>query len=295
VIRLDRECKKLTQTIRRLEIENDDMANEMIDSKIQLRKQLDEARDALESTKMEFDRFRAEVAGKNAENEDMIGRYAKELETVKGLWRTQTERYEFEVERQQTIINEYKNICNKLSMKIERNQANLKTIVDLKAKLAAVQCSGEENKEFSELYRMVRAALEEISVGEGEENGASPVKVSVPGLLSEKSSEEALQGDEVSASEKVKQLELELARVKLELVDSQCQNQEYKHRLKQYQVVSESGSSEAISGQASLSQSVSSLSAANGKNSWFTKTISQFKEAKNQVAQKVKSSNFDIN
>jgi len=135
VIRLDRECKKLTHTIRRLEIENDDMANEMIDSKIQLRKQLDEARDALESSKMEFDRFKADMVGKNAENEDMIGRYAKELETVKGLWRTQTERYEFEVERQQTIINEYKNICNKLSMKIERNQANFEGDCGLKGEI----------------------------------------------------------------------------------------------------------------------------------------------------------------
>ena len=38
--------------------------------------------------------------------------------------------------------------------------------------------------------------------------------------------------DDDDPASKIKQLELELARVKLELVDAQCRNQEFDHKLK---------------------------------------------------------------
>ncbi len=116
-------------------------------------------------------------------------------------------------------------------------------------------------------------------------------------------------GAELDTS-RIKHLELELARVKLELVDAQCKNQEFDHRLKGYENNREmkSGSNEQAFAIDSMTASMSSLTnnsrsinASNGSinsssgnvgNSWLSKTFTQFKEAKNQVvlkAQKVKT------
>lgn len=111
-----------------------------------------------------------------------------------------------------------------------------------------------------------------------------------------------------STTDRIKHLELELARVKLELVDAQCKNQEFDHIIKGY----ESSDSIHRMTRSSIDQSVEphmsasgislnkndnssngsfNLSAGiqqpnNGSNSWLSKTFTQFKEAKNQVVQK---------
>ena len=52
-IRFERECKRLNVTLRRLEQENDDLASEYIDSKINLSKQIEEIRDEYELVKVQ--------------------------------------------------------------------------------------------------------------------------------------------------------------------------------------------------------------------------------------------------
>lgn len=120
---------------------------------------------------------------------------------------------------------------------------------------------------------------------------------------------------------RVKHLELELARVKLELVDAQCRNQEFDHILKGYENnQNPSGSNfntrmsrSSIDYDNQMSSSTSSLNnknASNGSiysgvnggqsngNSWLSKTFTQFKEAKNHVvlkAQKVKIPSTELN
>jgi hypothetical protein len=127
---------------------------------------------------------------------------------------------------------------------------------------------------------------------------------------------------------KIKNLELELARVKLELVDAQCKNQELDHTIKNLKNGESPTSSSSILNNANIknidqlgamSSSTSSLNQyasnstnmasspnqiatnlngsnnsinnnANGNN-WLSKTFTQFKEATNQVVQKAQKVN----
>ena len=155
------------------------------------------------------------------------------------------------------------------------------------------------------------------------------------------------------AQVKIKHLELELARVKLELVDAQCKNQELDHILKTHKINGESAAgttatNSSISSNANshntpvastqvnqtqrnsnadatsgiMSSSTSSLnyhsgitnmntitstptalngsnnsinnnpnSGSNNNNNWLSKTLTQFKEATNQVVQKAQKVN----
>jgi hypothetical protein len=103
---------------------------------------------------------------------------------------------------------------------------------------------------------------------------------------------------------KIKNLELELARVKLELVDAQCQNQEMDHTLKALKINNNNDSISQVmsSSTSSISQystpsnfvnggSNSNLNNGNNNNNWLSKTFTQFKEATNQVVQKAQKVN----
>ena len=121
---------------------------------------------------------------------------------------------------------------------------------------------------------------------------------------------------------KIKNLELELARVKLELVDAQCKNQELDHTIKNLksgdslnavnsQAVKNSDQNAIISSSTnSLSHNSTNTNALatnlngsnnsinsssnnnnNNGNNWLSKTLTQFKEATNQVVQKAQKAN----
>jgi len=148
---------------------------------------------------------------------------------------------------------------------------------------------------------------------------------SINSKLADFSSDSNIKDSQIS---KVKLLELELARVKLELVDAQCKNQEFDHKLKgmiNNSNVNSNASKENIAMspnnsirsnstisqtsnifESQMSASASSLSkhGSSGSNTslysnlnqvntnnWLSKTFTHFKEATNQVVQKVKNNN----
>lgn len=119
-LRYEKECKRLTQLNRRLEQENDDLANEYIDAKIALSKQIEDLKDNYEIAKNELVRYKTDYQNKLNENLDTNKKLMSELEQIKELWRKQAEKYESELERNNIIISEYKNICNSLSSKVEK-------------------------------------------------------------------------------------------------------------------------------------------------------------------------------
>ena len=133
LIRYEKECKQLTSLIRRLEQENDDLANEYIDSKIGLSKQLEDLRDDYELVKNELIKYKTDFQNKLNESNDTNKRLLSELEQIKSLWRRESEKYQHELERTNIIIGEYKHICNTLSGKVEK-WGSFKKIYDARMK-----------------------------------------------------------------------------------------------------------------------------------------------------------------
>ena len=118
LIRYERECKQLTMLVRRLEQENDDLANEYIDSKIALSKQLEDLRDDYEVVKNELIKYKTDYQNRINESNETNKRLMSELEQIKKMWRKESEKYQAELERTNIIISEYKHICNMLSGKV---------------------------------------------------------------------------------------------------------------------------------------------------------------------------------
>ena len=299
---------KLTQQIRRLEQENDDLANEFVDTRIGLNKQIDELRDANEALKAEQKKQQFDNKVKLTDSDDTNKKLQQELDSLKQLWRTQTEKYEFEIERQQTIINEYKQICNKFSSKIEVNE-NLIKLFDLFLN----KYKNELNEESStssgtnllndDFIKTISTIIETNRLLQNDDHNAIDVMNTLQPLFNkstQNSMNSTIDSNELNLI-KIKQLELELARVKLELVDTQCKNQEYKHKMKQQQLSVSSNDSEQVQHQivqaplnsTRTKSATSATSSSNSQNNWLSKTFTQLKEATNQAVQKVKTSNSD--
>ncbi len=94
LIRYEKECKRLNQLVRRLEQENDDLANEYIDSKIGLSKQIEEQKDEYELMKNELFKYKTDYQNKLNESQDTNKKLMNELDQLKQMWRKQSEKYE---------------------------------------------------------------------------------------------------------------------------------------------------------------------------------------------------------
>ena len=264
LIRYEKECKRLTQLLRRLEQENDDLANEYIDSKISLSKQIEEQKDDYEIVKSELIKYKTDYQNKLNESLDTNKKLMSELDQIKQLWRKQSDKYESELERNNIIISEYKQICNSLSSKVEKWTAFKKKYESRNKKLDLCEKCIENNKIDDD------SKSEATTPNNNGENSKSENNLSSPATSSEDS--DSLPEDDAYTGEpdnkyyldnnanqnndninenpiestnntnnkennqliKIKKLELELARVKLELVDAQCKNQEFDHLLKGY-------------------------------------------------------------
>lgn len=244
-IRFEREIKRLNVLVRRLEQENDDLANEYIDHKVNATKQVDELKEDYELVKTELIKYRSDYQAKFTESADTNKRLMSELEQIKSLWRKDTERYEHELERSQVIINEYKQICNKLSNKIEKwgkfkesYEARGKTYKLCDECTLANKLDNDDTTEASN-ENVINSGAAETKSSLSSSNSDSEVEESSSSF--ENMDELNRKVDQINDSlltsnkenrDRIKALENELARVKLELVDSQCKNQEYDHFIK---------------------------------------------------------------
>jgi hypothetical protein len=336
-IRYEKECKKLTLTLRRLEQENDDLATEYIDTKISLSQQLENIKDDFELAKTELTKYKTDYQNKLNESLDTNKKLMNELDQLKQLWRKQSDKYESQLERNGVIITEYKQICNTLSSKVEK-WANFKKKYKSRAnKLNLCEKCTENNKldddtldnsiltVDNEEDKQTSKSLSTSSSTSLESSDSDVKNESISSKLADFSSDSNMKDQQIS---KIKLLELELARVKLELVDAQCKNQEFDHKLKgmiNNSSINSNASKENISMspnhsvrsnstisqtsnifESQMSASASSLSkhGSSGSNTslysslnqvnsnnWLSKTFTHFKEATNQVVQKVKNTN----
>uniref|UniRef100_A0A3Q4GRY2 Rab GTPase-activating protein 1 n=1 Tax=Neolamprologus brichardi TaxID=32507 RepID=A0A3Q4GRY2_NEOBR len=200
--RYERENRRLQEANMRLEQENDDLAHELVSSKIALRKDLDNAEEKADALNKEL----LLTKQKLIESEDEKRRLEEESAQLKEMCRRELDKSESEIKKNGSIIGEYKQICSQLSERLEKQQtATRGELEKIRAKVEGCEkCSSLFNKEGR-----VRVAVTTASAGGAEETDEE---------------KEALKNQ-------LREMELELAQTKLQLVEAECKIQDLEHHL----------------------------------------------------------------
>ncbi|TRZ26852.1 hypothetical protein HGM15179_000257 [Zosterops borbonicus] len=193
--RYKRENRRLQEASMRLEQENDDLAHELVTSKIALRNDLDQAEDKADVLNKEL----LVTKQKLVETEEEKRKQEEETAQLKEVFRKQLEKAESEIKKTTAIIAEYKQICSQLSTRLEKQQAASKDELEVvKGKVMAC-------KHCSEIFSK-EGALK-----------VPPVSTDNKGIETD---------DEKDALKKqLREMELELAQTKLQLVEAKCKIQ----------------------------------------------------------------------
>ncbi|XP_061657711.1 rab GTPase-activating protein 1 isoform X2 [Syngnathoides biaculeatus] len=200
--RYERENRRLQEANMRLEQENDDLAHELVSSKIALRKDLDNAEEKADALNKEL----LLTKQKLVDSEDEKRRLEEESAQLKEMCRRELDKSESEIKKNGSIIGEYKQICSQLSDRLEKQQAaNRGELEKIRAKVEGCdKCSALFNKEGR-----VRVAATAAPPGGGEET------------------DEEKEG----LKNQLREMELELAQTKLQLVEAECKIQDLEHHL----------------------------------------------------------------
>ncbi|NXO04425.1 RBG1L protein, partial [Rhinopomastus cyanomelas] len=224
--RYKRENRRLQEASMRLEQENDDLAHELVTSKIALRNDLDQAEDKADVLNKEL----LLTKQKLVETEEEKRKQEEETAQLKEVFRKQLEKAESEIKKTTAIIAEYKQICSQLSTRLEKQQAASKDELEVvKGKVMAC-------KHCSEIFS--KEGTLKLSAVNRENKGLET-------------------DDEKDALKKqLREMELELAQTKLQLVEAKCKIQELEHQ------------------RGALMNEIQAA-----KNSWFSKTLNSIKTA----------------
>uniref|UniRef100_A0A8C1FNJ5 Rab GTPase-activating protein 1 n=1 Tax=Cyprinus carpio carpio TaxID=630221 RepID=A0A8C1FNJ5_CYPCA len=220
--RYERENRRLQEANMRLEQENDDLAHELVSSKIALRKDLDNAEEKSDALNKEL----LITKQKLVESEDEKRRLEEESAQLKEMCRRELDKSESEIKKNSSIIGEYKQICSQLSERLEKQQtAN-------KGELEKIRVSGDSNTHS---------------------------RLCAP----KEGSEEDTDEEKEVLKNQLREMELELAQTKLQLVEAECKIQDLEHH---------------------LGLALNEVQAA--KKTWFNRTLSSIKTVTGaQVAQ----------
>ncbi|XP_063154571.1 rab GTPase-activating protein 1-like isoform X4 [Candoia aspera] len=220
-----RENRRLQEASMRLEQENDDLAHELVTSKIALRNDLDQAEDKADVLNKEL----LLTKQKLVETEEEKRKQEEETAQLKEIFRKQLEKAECEIKKTSAIIAEYKQICSQLSSRLEKQQ------VASKEELEVVKGKVMTCKHCSEIFSK-----------EG--------TLKVP--AAKESSGEDTDDEKDALKKQLREMELDLAQTKLQLVEAKCKIQELEHQ------------------RGALMSEIQTA-----KNSWFSKTLNSIKTA----------------
>ncbi|XP_049664492.1 rab GTPase-activating protein 1-like isoform X1 [Accipiter gentilis] len=224
--RYKRENRRLQEASMRLEQENDDLAHELVTSKIALRNDLDQAEDKADVLNKEL----LLTKQKLVETEEEKRKQEEETAQLKEVFRKQLEKAESEIKKTTAIIAEYKQICSQLSTRLEKQQAASKDELEVvKGKVMACKhCSEIFSKEGA--LKLPAVSMENKGIEVDDEKDA--------------------------LKKQLREMELELAQTKLQLVEAKCKIQELEHQ------------------RGALMNEIQAA-----KNSWFSKTLNSIKTA----------------
>uniref|UniRef100_A0A3Q1MV99 Rab GTPase-activating protein 1 n=2 Tax=Bos TaxID=9903 RepID=A0A3Q1MV99_BOVIN len=224
--RFERENRRLQEANMRLEQENDDLAHELVTSKIALRKDLDNAEEKADALNKELLMTKQKLI--DAEEEKR--RLEEESAQLKEMCRRELDKAESEIKKNSSIIGDYKQICSQLSERLEKQQAANKVEIE-KIRQKVDDC--ERCREFFNK--------------EGRIKGMGSAKEVV---------DEDTDEEKETLKNQLREMELELAQTKLQLVEAECKIQDLEHH---------------------LGLALNEVQAA--KKTWFNRTLSSIKTA----------------
>lgn len=253
---MKRENAKLTEAIVRLENENDGLARDLIASKIQLRSQLDLLEDKIEILNRALTYSRQDCQSylnTISDMEDERSRLEIEVTQLKEVCRRELQRAETDLQRNGKIIEDYKKICSQLSRRLDHHKRCGQQFVEISQDLLRDNESCTD-RTCLELFRSrADEFLEKLKSDNTDELDSSSSNYDSPSLerkllLQRKASSESdhtkrpvgayVKSDSQSTSSELKikqltehinELEVELARTKLALVESECERQQLAH------------------------------------------------------------------
>ncbi|KAI5937959.1 Rab GTPase-activating protein 1 [Manis javanica] len=199
--RFERENRRLQEANMRLEQENDDLAHELVTSKIALRKDLDNAEEKADALNKELLMTKQKLI--DAEEEKR--RLEEESAQLKEMCRRELDKAESEIRKNSSIIGDYKQICSQLSERLEKQQAANKVEIE------KIRQKVDDCERCRELFNK-----------EGRVKGTSSAKE----VLDEDTDEE-----KETLKNQLREMELELAQTKLQLVEAECKIQDLEHHL----------------------------------------------------------------
>lgn len=224
--RFERENRRLQEANMRLEQENDDLAHELVTSKIALRKDLDNAEEKADALNKELLMTKQKLI--DAEEEKR--RLEEESAQLKEMCRRELDKAESEIKKNSSIIGDYKQICSQLSERLEKQQTTNKLEIE-KIRQKVDDC--ERCREFFNK--------------EGRVKGSSSAKEAI---------DEDTDEEKETLKNQLREMELELAQTKLQLVEAECKIQDLEHH---------------------LGLALNEVQAA--KKTWFNRTLSSIKTA----------------
>ncbi|VDO82181.1 unnamed protein product [Heligmosomoides polygyrus] len=200
LVKLQKENARHCDTILRLERENDDLAHELVTSKIELRRKLDTVEDQVETSANTIERITRQNEDLAEENRNL----QKEYSQLKEMYRREVSRLEEDADRASKLLAEYKHLFSQMSRRCDTEREQFQT-----QKRAIISRIATCNKCWP--------AVEEW------EANRSPARAPQdgPDLLSQLEEREA----------HVKALEIDLAQTKLALVEAECKNQDLTHQM----------------------------------------------------------------
>ncbi|XP_024154621.1 rab GTPase-activating protein 1 isoform X2 [Oryzias melastigma] len=200
--RYERENRRLQEANMRLEQENDDLAHELVSSKIALRKDLDNAEEKADALNKEL----LLTKQKLVDSEDEKRRLEEESAQLKEMCRRELDKSESEIKKNGSIIGEYKQICSQLSQRLEKQQTATR------GELEKIRSKVEGCEKCSSLFN--------------KEGRVRPAVTTAPAGGTEETDEE-----KESLKNQLREMELELAQTKLQLVEAECKIQDLEHHL----------------------------------------------------------------
>ncbi|CAD6185269.1 unnamed protein product [Caenorhabditis auriculariae] len=202
LVRLEKENGRHVVNVMRLERENDDLAHELVTSKIELRKKLDLVEDQLETSSNTIERLTRQHQDVLEENRNLL----REYEQIKEMYRRDVNRLEENASRAEKLLEEYKKI---FSEKSRRSEYEREQFESQKRSIIARVSSCDKCWPAIEEWEKNRSPSHSVASVEG------------PDLLSKLEEHE----------NHIKALEIDLAQTKLALVEAECRNQDLTHQL----------------------------------------------------------------
>lgn len=213
VKRFQLENKRLVYSNMRLEQENDDLARELVSSKIHLRKQLDALEDVNDSLRKQV----KGLIGSNVDLNEDCKRLMDEVTLLKENFRSEVDKSEKEITRNLKIINDYKSITSQLSQRLEKESDKSKELVN--ELINSVEGCSNCHQKLVSIVKSFENGNGKPTCGDG---------TSTETCSSDDNSNNSSDGGnkkESSLDFKIRELELELAQTKLALVEAECVNQ----------------------------------------------------------------------